>query len=233
MPTRANALAVMAKAPIPGTVKTRLKPLLSAEEAAELARALLVDQLEHLCALEAADLYLAFTPPDGGALMTQLKPVRFEIFPQSDGDLGERMGHVFEKLFAKDYKKVILIGGDLAPVPLAYFAQAFAYLDSSEHRVVLGPSRDGGYYLIGLNQRLTELFNNMTWSHDQVMAGTLSKLGALGILALQLPSWFDIDTPADLQGLALRLQTSPDCAGKYTLQMLRRLQVGRRLSADK
>ena len=95
MPIRANALAIVAKAPLAGTVKTRLLPYLSAEEAAELARSLLLDQLSHLCAIEAADLYVAFTPPHEEALMRRLAPASFQLFSQSEGDLGARMQNIF------------------------------------------------------------------------------------------------------------------------------------------
>jgi rSAM/selenodomain-associated transferase 1 len=223
----------MAKAPIAGAVKTRLMPFVSAEEAAELAQALLLDQLDHLCSLGAADLYLAFAPPDAGALMAQFAPAPFALFPQTGGDLGARMERIFESLFAAGYKKVILIGSDLTPVPYTYFDQAFAYLDGPQQRVVLGPSQDGGYYLVGLNQRTPSMFENMTWSHDRVLAQTVAKLAALGVPSLQLPSWFDIDTPDNLRSFALRLDTSHVSAGKNTLQLLRRLEVDKRRGADR
>ena len=233
MPIRADALVVMAKAPIAGAVKTRLMPFLSAEEAAELAQALLLDQLDHLCSLGAADLYLAFAPPDGGALMAQFVPAPFALFPQTGGDLGARMEQIFESLFAADYRKIILIGSDLALVPLTYFNQAFAYLDCPQQRVVLGPSQDGGYYLVGLNQRTPSMFENMSWSHDRVLAQSVAKLAALGVPSLQLPSWFDIDTPDDLRSFALRSKTSPVSAGKNTSRLLRRLEVDKRRGADR
>ncbi len=233
MPTRADALVVMAKAPIAGAVKTRLMPFLSAEEAAELAQALLLDQLDHLCSLGAADLYLAFTPPDAGALMAPLAPAPFALCPQADGDLGARMEQIFESLFAAGYRKIILIGSDLALVPPTYFNQAFAYLDGPQQRVVLGPSQDGGYYLVGLNQRTPSMFENMSWSHDRVLAQSVAKLAALGVPSLQLPSWFDIDTPDDLRSFALRSKTSPVSAGKNTSRLLRRLEVDKRRGADR
>ena len=217
MPTRANALAVMAKAPIPGTVKTRLAPFLSSEQAAELTRALLIDQLEHLRALSGADLYLVFSPSQAVAMMRQLAPQSFELFPQSDGDLGARMEHACATLFAKGYEKIILIGGDLPPVPLAYFDEAFEFLNGPGHRVVLGPSRDGGYYLVGLNLRLPEIFEAMTWSHDQVLSQTLVKIVSHGVEHHLLPSWHDVDTLEDLRDLqsawdSTVTKTSPNTA---------------------
>ncbi len=217
MPTHVNALAVMAKAPISGTVKTRLVPFLSSDEAAELSRALLVDQLEHLHALSSSALYLVFSPPEAGEMMRQLAPLSFELFPQTDGDLGARMAHAFETLFAKGHKKIILIGGDLPPVPLAYFDEAFEFLGGPERRVVLGPSRDGGYYLVGLNLRLLEIFENMTWSHDQVLSQTLVKIVSRGVQHHLLPSWHDVDTLEDLRDLqsawhSTVTKTSPNTA---------------------
>ena len=173
MPTRANALAVMAKAPIPGTVKTRLVPPLTEEQAAELYRALLSDQLEHLNSLEAADLYVAFTPSDALPLITSIAPPGYRFFAQRGGDLGERMNEVFAELWRRGHRSLILIGSDLPPVPLDTFHQGFAQLSAGGKRVVLGPSSDGGYYLVGMNQPVTEIFSGMTWSHHRVLTETI------------------------------------------------------------
>jgi rSAM/selenodomain-associated transferase 1 len=210
----------MAKAPIPGTVKTRLVPFLSIDEAAELSRALLVDQLEHLRAISTADLYLLFSPREAGEMLRQLAPLSFELFPQTDGDLGARMEHAFETLFARGHKEIILIGGDLPPVPLAYFGQAFEFLNGPDQGVVLGPSRDGGYYLVGMNGPV-KIFQDMTWSHDQVLAQTVAKLAALGIPMHQLPLWFDVDTPADIERLR-HLDATAATRINSTLSLLQR-----------
>lgn len=205
---RANALVLMAKAPIAGQVKTRLVPALGPEQAARLARALLADQLNHVRQIEDADLYLAFAPEGARVRMEALAPPLFRLFPQEGADLGARMQAAFEKLFHAGHRRVILIGGDLPPVPLVYFEQAYAYLDASDPRVALGPSRDGGYYLVGLNRLLPEMFEDMTWSHDGVLAQTLAKLGRLKITHHLLSSWFDVDTTEDLRALRNAL----DCA---------------------
>jgi len=223
----------MTKAPIAGAVKTRLQPFLSAEDAADLARALLLDQLLHLRAMESTDLYVAFTPPQQEALVQELAPAPFQILSQSEGDLGMRMHNIFSVLFAKEYKNVILIGADLPPVPLDYFAQAYDYLDGPEPRVVLGPSRDGGYYLVGLNRPMPAMFENMTWSHDQVFTQTVTKLADLGIETRQLPIWFDIDTPDDLQILMTRVDDRQNVSMKNTLKLLRRLGRRRRHETTK
>jgi rSAM/selenodomain-associated transferase 1 len=227
MPTHANALAVMAKAPLAGAVKTRLIPFLTADQAAELARALLFDQLEHLCALENTDLYLAFTPTEEEMLMRRLAPARFALFPQSAGDLGARMQNIFTVLFAQGHRAVVLIGADFAPVPFEYFARAFDSLHAGAPRAVLGPSRDGGYYLVGLNDSQPGLFANMTWSHDRVMAQSVARLRKLGVATSTLPPWFDIDTPDDLKNFAANFSEPQKASMKNTLPLLRRWTVAR------
>lgn len=229
MPIRADALVVMAKAPLPGTVKTRLTPLLTADQAAELARGLLLDQLEHLCAFAEADLHLAYAPSPAGGLIRQLAPSQFAIFPQSEGDLGARMRHIFATLFAKRYQRIVLIGADLPPVPLDYFTAAFSCLRRNVPAAVLGPADDGGYYLIGLNRDQPALFEQMSWSHDQVLAQTIAKLASLGIPTEQLPGWFDVDTVEDLQRIMLFKKSHPS-EMKNTLQILARLPIRRRVS---
>jgi uncharacterized protein len=204
---RANALVIMAKAPLAGQVKTRLLPTLSPERAARLAKALLVDQLNHVRQMESADLYLAFAPEEARLLMEQLAPPLFGLFPQQGPDLGARMQGVFEKLFRAGYRNIVLIGSDLVAVPLRFFDQAYRYLESCQQRVILGPSRDGGYYLIGCNQPTPELFGEMRWSHDAVLTQTLAKLEGLKIAHELLPGWLDVDTPDDVRALRTALDS--------------------------
>src|SRR3970282_2367669 len=142
MPTRANALAVMAKAPIAGEVKTRLVPPLTQEQAADLYRALLLDQLEHLSRLTVAELYLVFAPNSAAPLMRQLAPPNFHCFAQRGGDLGERMNAAFIDLWQLGHRSVVVIGSDLPALPLSFLQTAFELLATPTHQVVLGPSRD-------------------------------------------------------------------------------------------
>ena len=110
MPKSANALVVMAKAPLVGEVKTRLAPPLSLKEAAELYRCLLLDLLENVRSFEGADLYVAFSPAAAAALFHEITPRDFVCFPQRRGDLGERMASIFEDLFEKSYERAVVIG---------------------------------------------------------------------------------------------------------------------------
>jgi rSAM/selenodomain-associated transferase 1 len=210
----------MAKAPVPGEVKTRLVPPLTAEQAADLSRALLLDQLDHLTALRSADLYLVFAPADAAAAVKTLAPGRYQCFPQRGDDLGSRMENVLAELWRRGHRNVLLIGGDLPPVPLETLYDAFAQLSADQNRVVLGPSLDGGYYLVGMNQPVPEIFSGMTWSHDQVFNETIRRLDRLGIDCALLPEWFDVDGAADLERLRAVSDPIIRAAMKRTLACL-------------
>ncbi|HEX7230194.1 MAG TPA: TIGR04282 family arsenosugar biosynthesis glycosyltransferase [Candidatus Binatia bacterium] len=225
MRIRANALAVMAKVPIPGSVKTRLTPFFSAAQAAALARALLMDQLENLRALRNADLYLAFAPASARRLIRHLAPPQFEIFPQRGAELGARMQNVFATLFTEGYQRIVLIGGDLPPVPLDYFTRALAYLDHPESRAVLGPTHDGGYYLVGLNRNQPAIFDQMTWSHDQVLRQTLERIVSFDIKGHLLPRWHDIDTIDDVRCLQSTLARLVEKTAPRTFSFLRQIKL--------
>jgi rSAM/selenodomain-associated transferase 1 len=214
MQTRAKALAVMAKAPIAGAVKTRLVPPLTHEQAADLTRALLQDQLEHLTALGDVDLYVAFTPVDAASLVRGMVPAKFQCFCQRGESLGERMKEVLAELWHRGHKRLVLIGSDLPAVPLNFFQDAYTALNCEDKRVVFGPSQDGGYYLVGMNQPTPQIFERMTWSHDRVLVQTTEKLSRLRIAVKLLPTWFDIDTIEDLE----RLQTIADPAVRNAMK---------------
>jgi rSAM/selenodomain-associated transferase 1 len=223
MPTRADALAVMAKAPIAGEVKTRLVPPLTQEQAADLYRALLLDQLKHLQGFPTADRYLVYTPEDSAPLMKRLAPPNFHCLAQRGGDLGERMNAAFIDLWRRGHRNVMLVGSDLPALPLTILETAFDLLAASAGQVVLGPSRDGGYYLVGMNRPTSEIFEDMSWGDDQVLRVTLEKLSALGIKPALLPEWFDIDRVEDLNRLEVLSKPAERAALKRTLSYLKEL----------
>ena len=201
MPTPANALAIMAKAPVAGAVKSRLVPPLTAQQAAEFYRALLLDQFEHLSNIAGAERYVFFAPADAEAALRPLAGADYAYLPQCEGDLGARMAQVFDDLRRHGHRNIVLIGSDLPALPLEYLDAAFARLESSEHRVVLGPSQDGGYYLVGMNRPTPEIFANMSWSHERVLTDTMARLDELGVSYSLLPTWFDLDVAEDFNRL--------------------------------
>jgi uncharacterized protein len=201
MPIHVNALAIMAKAPVAGTVKTRLVPPLTPAQSAELCRALLLDQFDHLRNFTGVERYVFYTPADAENVMRELAGAGYVYLAQSDGDLGARMAQVFADLWHLGHRNIVLIGSDLPALPWAILDEAISRLVKAERRVILGPSEDGGYYLVGMNRPTPEIFANMTWSHDRVFADTIARLDALSLPYSVLPTWFDLDVAEDFQRL--------------------------------
>lgn len=145
-----NALVLFMKAPRPGTVKTRLTPRVTLDEAAELYRAFILDTLHLAQRTEVASLFVAWTPDDGRAELTAaLGDPDVNWLCQRGSHLGERMSNAFAAFRKDGWEKTVVLGGDSPLLPPAYVEEAFEALD--RHNVVLGPADDGGYYLIGLS----------------------------------------------------------------------------------
>jgi rSAM/selenodomain-associated transferase 1 len=216
----------MAKAPVAGQVKTRLVPPLTHEQAAELYRALLLDQLANLKNFTTAERYIAYAPNDVEPRMRDLGGDEFQYLPQRGDDLGARMEHLFSDLQNRGYSRIILIGSDLPTLPVQILSDAFTRLSSRDIQVVLGPSRDGGYYLVGMNQPTPEIFANMTWSHDRVLDQTTERLTRLGVGFGLTASWFDLDTIDDLRRLldpAMAAETAAMPRSRSYMESLRHL----------
>src|ERR1043166_5945058 len=161
MPIPDKALVMMTKMPVPGASKTRLVPPLSYEEAADLAGAMIEDQLRNLSCFNDARLFLTYTPSSSADFFVALHPGEWS-FPQVGTDRGDRMLHAFEHLFNLHYRRVVLIGSDLPALPPGTLRSAFVSLaDNAE--VVFGPSLDGGYYLIGMTRVVEEIFSGIQW----------------------------------------------------------------------
>lgn len=201
-------LALFTKPPIAGRVKTRLQTELSAEQAAALHRAFLLDLLEQLpTGAFSTTLLWALDP---GAEPPELAPARgLEWAPQSGGDLGERMVRGLGAL-AGSAASVAAIGSDLPELTNATIEQAFARLETGDD-VVIGPSLDGGYYLIALRRPRPEIFREIAWSTERVLEQTLERCASAGLRVSQLAPARDIDHPDDLRALAGRLQGTMRC----------------------
>jgi len=193
----------------------------SLEEAAAIYRCLLLDLVENLGSFKEADLFVAFTPVDAGALFQQMVPAGFVCFPQQPGDLGERMHSVFGELFHSGYDHVAIIGSDLPALPDCFLRKTFLALRSPETDIVLGPSRDGGYYLIGASRPIPELFKNILWGSDTVLLETIETCSDLGLKPYFLPPLYDIDTVEDLRHLKARLDQFPANSNKRVHRFLR------------
>lgn len=187
-------VVVLAKAPVVGRVKTRLVPALRGQEAADLYRALLLDTLE---AVEpaAAETIVTYTPPDAKAHLANLLGPGRRLVSQGPGDLGARLAHVFER-FCDGRRLVLAVGSDCPGLTRARIGETAAAIGRAD--VVIGPTVDGGYYLIGMRRPHPTLFADIPWSTGGVLEATKERIAAAGLEAVWLPVERDVDTPADL-----------------------------------
>ncbi len=199
-----QAVVMMAKAPQAGDVKTRLCPPLTFEAAAALYRGFLLDTVAKIAALQPAEPVMSYAPASGEDFFAAAVPDWMRL-PQSGADLGARMHHCFIQLLSQGYDHVLLTGSDLPTLPLDIFKQAVQLAASPQIDVILGPSEDGGYYLMGLRAPCPALFEKITWSTPDVLAETVRRATRLGLRIAYLPTWYDIDTPADLTRLQAAL----------------------------
>jgi hypothetical protein len=202
---------IFAKEPVPGQVKTRLTPPLHPEDACRLYRCFLEDILEGMARLPGMAMALAYTPAAAGDFFRGLAPAAMRLVPQEGQNLGERQARAFAWGFAAGFETVLLRGSDTPDLPGAILLEAVAQLAAGPARVVLGPSPDGGYYLMGLKAPCPELFEGLAWSTGAVLADTLSRARALGLQVHLLPSWPDIDTYADLVNFLKQPHPAPQC----------------------
>lgn len=215
-----RALIVLAKAPAAGVTKTRLCPHLTPEEAAAFAAASLVDILAVARSVPGCTLRLAHPPGAGeplAALLGDDLPPAFAVPP---GDVGTAMCYAIACALDHRATQVALIGGDLPSLPPAHIVEAFTRLDEGAD-VVLGPAEDGGYYLIAATAPHPELFSGVPWSTDAVYARTVEKIAVRGLALATLPTWYDIDGPADLRRCARDLAAHPDHPARATRAFLR------------
>ena len=228
------ALAVMAKAPRSGKVKTRLAPPLTLDLAAAINICFLQDTTENIAAVAAsgnAAGIVSYTPIGDEALFDNLLPADFALVPQRGNGFGERLFATAEDLLAFGYNSVCLIDSDSLTVPAAAFEQAIAELAKPGDRIILGPANDGGYYLIGLKRAHSELFANITWSTPSVFAETIAAAQAANLEAVILPLWYDVDDAAALDILTAELlhrtpppfTTIPGYPAKHTRYFLDKL----------
>ena len=200
------AVAVMARVPGAGPVKSRLHGALSPEQATALYRCFLLDRLDALAGVAGVVPVVAFTPPEARARMAVLAPAGFRLLPQDGDDLTTRLTRLLAGLLGEGHAAALAMDSDSPTLPMDYVAEAARVLAAAEADVVVGPSDDGGYYLVGVRASHPELFEGMPWSTSAVLAETLARARGLGLAVRLLPAWFDVDTAADLRRLRAELR---------------------------
>ena len=209
-----QCLIVFLKAPRPGAVKTRLAATLGAKAACTIYQHLVTVLLRKLASVPHVEL--RFTPDEARGEVEPWASPHWRLEPQGPGDLGLRLAEAFAAAFQRGSKQVLVIGSDCPELGLADLEAAWTALLSND--VVLGPARDGGYWLIGLRAAAPELFEGIAWGSDAVLSQTLERCRQRGLQVHLLRELEDIDTeeawcryltrqpkgeacPADLAGL--------------------------------
>ena len=203
-----RCIIVFAKNPVPNQVKTRLVPALSPEQAATVYKAFLTDGCDALAKLPDVDLIIAYTPAEAHADLQALIGDDAIYIPQIGTGLGERLAAATQWAAEHGYTQILLVGSDSPTLPITYVSKAFTLLDSRD--IVLGPSTDGGYYLIGFSADVLEttvpyIFKDIAWSTGAVFQETAARIRSLKATLGLLPPWYDIDTAEDLAFLYAHL----------------------------
>ena len=192
-----TVVALFVRAPVPGRVKTRLAVGLGEEGACYLYQAMVADILGAL-KTTALPIYLFHDDKESGALPQDWRDAAIQVRPQRGEDIGERMAAAFADCFGQEIEQVILVGSDIPDLDARIIHAAREALIG--HDAALAPAVDGGYGLIALKRQhyRPELFTDIPWSTDRVLATTLQRFAACRLSVALLPVLRDIDTLADL-----------------------------------
>jgi rSAM/selenodomain-associated transferase 1 len=208
-----EALVVMLKAPEAGKVKTRLVPPLSGVEAGELYTCFIRDTFNTVAALKDVDVFAAYTPPGSREHVQSILPDGVSLTAQKGAGLGERLGDVFTRLLKLGYRRVAVMGSDSPDLPIVYIKEAYRELEEmASGGAVLGPTRDGGYYLVAMDRQLNALFEGVPWSSPSTLEATLANARAAGIPVRLLRPWYDVDRFEDL-ALVIDAEAAPETFG--------------------
>src|SRR5580692_68438 len=210
-------IAFMAKASAPGRAKTRLVPPLTFEEAAELNTAFLQDVADNVL-LAARDAgrhggiagYAAYGPPGSEDFFRRTLPRGIGMIEAWRQNFGDCLLHTIEEIFARGHASAVVLNSDSPTLPTAFLVETAAALARPGDRAVLGPSSDGGYYLLGLKTAHRHMFENIAWSTDHVAKQTLERAREIGLDVHRLPVWYDVDDVEGLRRLRAELADRPD-----------------------
>jgi rSAM/selenodomain-associated transferase 1 len=202
------ALGIMTKAPRIGEVKTRLQPPLTPEEAAALNICFLRDTaaaISQACSRSGglrpatmAQGVAIFTPAGSESDYAEILPAEFDFLPQRGNHFGERLTHAVEDLLRVGFQSCCLVDSDSPTVTAEVFRAAVEFLRADLNRLILGPSDDGGYYLIGMGKLHRRVFEGIDWSTEHVLPQTLARARELGLDVEMLPTIFDVDDRVSL-----------------------------------
>jgi rSAM/selenodomain-associated transferase 1 len=205
------AIAITCKTPTPGQSKTRLSPPLRPEECAAISACFIQDLARTIATLAQDDDvtgYALYTPTGSEATLRSLLPEGFKLVPQSDGGFGQRLLQGTRDILDAGHRGAILVNSDSPTLPLSILRSAVAALQR-EDNVVLSPAFDGGYTLIGLSKPHARLFDDIPWSTRDVHRATLDRAREIGLPAINVPGWYDVDDEPSLRMLEDELSGRP------------------------
>jgi rSAM/selenodomain-associated transferase 1 len=200
-----RALLIFAKVPNPGKVKTRLLPAITPKDASEIHESCILDTLYLARKMAGCDL-LVFSA-GGTAYYAKLRNGNMRVFPQRGEGLGERLERAFRKAFRMRYQEVIVIGTDSPWMGTECLRTAFTSL--AQHDLVLGPTDDGGYFLLGLSKFVPQVFRGISWSTEKVCTQTLRMARRAKLSTKLFANEFDLDRPEDLARAGRLLKKDP------------------------
>ncbi len=200
-----RTLVIMAKAPRPGSVKTRLAESLSLEAVTELYRCLLNDTIALAQGLDHVEIAIMCPVSDVEELSRAVRTVR--IVPQTGQGLGAGLDSVFAHFAARGHQRVIAFNSDSPHLPASVLETAFDVLEACD--LVVGPTHDGGYYLVGAKASHPGLFTNDGMGTANALEALLTRARALGLSVHLTDPFYDIDVEGDLTRLAAELRLAP------------------------
>src|SRR5215469_9252785 len=208
-------IAFMAKASAPGRTKTRLVPPLTFEEAALLNTAFLQDVAENLVAadeqIRAAQSaaivgYAAYGPPGSTDFFRAILPASIGLIEAWLPNFGDCLFHTIGEILSRGHQSAVVLNSDSPTLPTALLVETAEVLARPGDRAVLGPSTDGGYYLLGLKRAHARMFEDITWSTERVAEQTLARAREIGLEVYRLPAWYDVDDVDALKRLDAELR---------------------------
>lgn len=191
-----KALIIFTRVPEPGKTKTRLSARLSNEECAGMQEAMLRD-LEELSGQEEWDTFVYYTPAKGKEKIRKLLPGAYAYRAQDEVEFGARMSGCIGRVLEEGYDACVLIGTDIPVIDRMLIRHAFRILEREQ--AVIAPTRDGGYYLIGMKELHREIFEDQVYGKGSVYLDTVEKMKRCGCTYGELPVLIDIDEPADIE----------------------------------
>lgn len=217
-----NGIIIFTRKPVAGQTKTRMMPYLTPGECRELHLCFLRD-IAAQCRKVDADIFVCYTPQGEPGELRSVFGKRAVYFHQEGDSLGERMERGLRRVLEQGYRSCVLIGTDIPEILDSDFRQAFTALKTSD--VVFGPTREGGYYLVGMKRPHPEIFSGQSYGHGSVLVNAMRASAQAGLVVSRIRTLNDLDTRRDLCGYRERMRRFPALqkteTGKYLMRKLR------------